>query len=240
MQIELVVSPVLYGCRSLQADHTTVAVDILRASSSICAAFSAGATEIVPLNTTEHLDVYGHQGFVIAAERNGKKLSGATCGNSPTEYQQLNLDGKRLAYSTTNGTVAILTAAKSQLLLVGAFANISALSSCIVKRGTQRLVVLCSGWKGDMSIEDTLFGGALIEKILQLDSHVELVNDAAMMASDLWNSAKDDLYAYCSKATHVHRLQRLDYDRDIRWALTPDTCPVLPYFDQDTESLKLI
>lgn len=236
MRFELILSPQLYEGRQLRDDLTVVAVDVLRASSTICAAFCSGVRLIVPLDSLEPLQDFRRQGFVLAAERNGSKVEGATCGNSPTEYLALNLDGQRLAYSTTNGTVAILRARDADSLYVGCFANLNTLADRLLQK-CNNLVVLCSGWKGDPSIEDTLFGGALQAALRAKGADIEAVNDAAMMAEDLWHAAKGDLYAYCQKATHVHRLQRLDYDRDIRWCLTPDTCPVVPCYDKGQQAL---
>ncbi|MBP5190215.1 MAG: 2-phosphosulfolactate phosphatase [Bacteroidales bacterium] len=230
MRIEVVLSPTLYDGRNIQLHHTTVAVDVLRATSAICAAFCAGADEIVPLDSLEPLPEYRERGYTLAAERNGEKISGALCGNSPTEYLSMDLRGQRLAYSTTNGTVSILRAASSERLYIGTFANISALSKMLALDKREDLVVLCSGWKGDPSIEDTLFAGALIEKMFQQGCDIHLINDAAIMAESLWREAKNDLYNYCLKATHVKRLQRLNYENDIRWALTLDTCQIVPQY----------
>lgn len=238
MQLELILSPALYDGRQLSQHHTTVAVDVLRATSSVCAAFQAGAESVLPLDSLEPLQALYEQGYTIAAERNGQKVHNAQCGNSPTEYLTMQLQGHRLAYSTTNGTVSMLRARNADKLYIGAFANITALKEKLLSDSTERLVILCSGWKGDPCIEDTLFGGALAEALAQ-HTEVELINDAAMMAVDLWQSARNNLYDYCSKATHVHRLQRLDYDHDIRWCLQLDTCNVVPRYDVDFQILVL-
>lgn len=235
MKIETILSPTLYPGRQLQTGHATVAVDVLRATTAICAAFKAGAKGIVPLASLEPLAEMHRNGYVVAAERGGKKLNLAECGNSPTEYLSMNLDGKRLAYSTTNGTVSILTALGSEPLLTGAFANITALADCLKKLPDGKgLVILCSGWEGDPSVEDTLFAGALTERLLP---DAELVNDSATMALDLWKQAKGDLYGYCQKATHVERLRRLGAEADIRFAMELDSCAVVPRYDYERKML---
>ena len=99
MKLEVVLSPALYDGRLLKEDHTTVAVDVLRATSAICAAFKSGASEIVPLDSLEKLRDYDSLGYTLAAERGGEKVNGAKCGNSPTEYLSMDLTGSRLAYS---------------------------------------------------------------------------------------------------------------------------------------------
>ena len=242
MQIEVVLSPTLYDNRQLNTDHATVAVDILRATTAICAAFQAGATSIVPLQSLAPLPHYHQQGYTIAAERNGAKVMvenvPATCGNSPTEYLSMDLHGQRLAYSTTNGTLSILIAARnSSQLYVGSFANISALSEHLMHH--DKIVVLCSGWKGDPCIEDTLFAGALCKRMTERNNSVLLVNDAALYSTDLWNMAAQDPYMFCAKATHVQRLQRMGYDNDIRFARQSDTCPVVPYARTDDDQITL-
>ena len=50
------------------------------------------------------------------------------------------------------------------------------------------------------------------------------------MAEDLWLAAKENLYDYCCKATHVQRLLRLNYEADIRWAFKRDTSTVVPQY----------
>ena len=227
-----------YDNRSLSLRHATVAVDILRATSAICAAFYSGASEIVPLDSLEPLPSFSDRGYIIAAERGGKKLEGATCGNSPTEYMAMNLAGCKLAYSTTNGTVSILRSADAERSYVGAFANISALYEALL--GEENVVVLCSGWKGEPSMEDTVFAGALVCRLMEKKDDVVLVNDAAMMAYDIWQQASKDPFAYCSRATHVHRLESFGGTAiaDTRWAFQADTCPLVPVLKEG--KLKLL
>lgn len=236
MNIEVSLSPSLFDTRVTTGNHVTVAVDILRATSVVCAAFYAGVDHIVPLDSLEPLPYYREQGYLLAAERNGVKLMDATLGNSPTKYLSLDLHGQRVAYSTTNGTVSILCGARAGRCLIGSFANISVLSEALVAECD--VVILCSGWKGDPSIEDTLFAGALIERLQRLCDNVCLVNDAAHMSLDLWHIAANDLLNYCQKATHVHRLQRLGFDDDVRWAFLNDTCPYLIAFN-DGKLIKI-
>lgn len=213
----------------LQTAEATVAVDVLRASSAICAAFMAGAEIVVPLGDLAEMERYGKIGYTLAAERNGEKVHGARCGNSPTEYLSMDLKGQRLAYSTTNGTVAIRTAAVadgSGEVMVGAFANVSALARRLQRAET--VVMLCSGWKGEPSLEDTLMGGALAERLEAEGVTVELVNDGAMMARALWERCEGDPWRLCAGATHVARLERLGCRADIDWAMGLDSCDVVP------------
>ena len=233
MRIELSLSPALYPYRTIQCGHTTVAIDVLRATTAVCAAFQAGCDEVVPLSDLESLARYRSLGYRLAAERNGCKVDitladgsveTADYGNSPTEYLRYDMHGVRLAYSTTNGTVTIVRGADADLTLVGAFANLSAL--CDRLRADRRdVVLLCSGWKQDFCIEDTLVAGAILERMSDVATPH---GDAAQMALALWQVAKDNPFDYCQRCTHVHRLYRLGAEADVRFAFESDTCPVVP------------
>lgn len=222
---ELVLSPALFPYRELK-ECRTVVVDVLRATSSICAALQAGAEEIVPLDSLEPLPTFREKGYTLAAERNGKKVGGAECGNSPTEYMKMDLHGKRLAYSTTNGTVGLIRAAEESVeTLAGCFGNISILSRYMQETGGD-WVIMCSGWKNGVSIEDTLFSGALIAELGQA---CHIVNDAGNMALSLYRHIGEaDLYNYCQRGTHIQRLQKMGCFEDIRFVFERDTCPVIP------------
>ena len=246
MRVEVSLSPALYPLRTIKDGHVTVAIDVLRATTAACAAFQAGCECIVPLNTLEALASYRSAGYLLAAERNGSKVDvdmgngvtlAAEYGNSPTEYLRHDLRGTRLAYSTTNGTLCILAAADASLTLVGAFANLSALVErlCREHRDT---VLLCSGWKGNFCVEDTLVAGAVIESLMQNGAQPSLEGDAAAMALDLWQMAKADVYGFCqTKASHVERLRGLGAEDDIQFAFHTDTCPVVPVFKDGCLSL---
>ncbi len=230
MNIEVSLSPALYPFRTLTQHHTTVAIDLLRATTAVCAAFQAGCNSVIPLSSLDELPHYRSLGYQIAAERGGSKVGDAEYGNSPTEYLRNDMTGKNLAYSTTNGTISILCAANAELTLVGSFANLSTLCEKLYLDKSD-VVLLCSGWKNDFCIEDTLVAGAIIEKMMQITSQVTLLNDASQMAMAMWQVAKEAPFDYCQRCTHVHRLYGLGAKADVEFAFRQDTCPVIPVFN---------
>lgn len=224
MKVEVSLSPALYPYRTLTERHSTVAIDVLRATTAICAAFQAGCSKIVPLDTLEELRTYRDAGFALAAERGGRKVEGAEYGNSPTEYLRTDMQGLRLAYSTTNGTRCILAASDAVHTYVGAFANLGALAARLADENLD-VVLLCSGWENNFCIEDTLVAGALIER---LGAKAEPWGDAARMALALWRAAQPSPLAYCDQCTHVARLRAFGAEADVNFAFQTDTCPLVP------------
>ena len=224
MKIEVSLTPALYPFRTITTNHITVAIDVLRATSAVCAAFQAGCDTVIPLDTLEGIGRYREHGYLIAAERGGKKVDGAEYGNSPTEYLKHDMHGVKLAYSTTNGTISILRGADADITFVGAFANLTALCERL-KQENKDTVLLCSGWQNDFCIEDTLVAGAITERLQEV---VEICGDAANMALALWQVAKDNPYGYCQRCTHVHRLDGFGAHADVEFAFKQDSCPVVP------------
>ena len=47
MLLEVSLTPALYPYRTLTSHHATVAIDVLRATTAVCAAFQAGCREVV-------------------------------------------------------------------------------------------------------------------------------------------------------------------------------------------------
>src|ERR1044071_8838835 len=100
--IEVCVSPEMMHLHDV-SDKTVVVVDILRATSCMVTAFAHGVDCIMPFAELEECRLMSQQGYITSGERNGEKVEGFDKGNSPFEYQE-EIRGKKIAFTTTNGT----------------------------------------------------------------------------------------------------------------------------------------
>lgn len=205
-------------------DHAVVVVDILRATSCMTTAFAHGIEAIAPFAKLEDCLAMKAKGFYTAGERDGKKVDGFDLGNSPFEYQEPKLKGAKIAFTTTNGTQAIAKSLGASEIIIGSFLNLSAVANHL-KTLPQNILVVCAGWKGKFNLEDTLFAGALVEK---LKNDVQPACDAPLAAQALYNQAKGDMLQFLSNSSHVKRLARLNIHKDIAFCLTEDTYAVVP------------
>ena len=205
-------------------DHAVVVVDILRATSCMTTAFAHGIEAIAPFAKLEDCLAMKAKGFYTAGERDGKKVDGFDLGNSPFEYQEPKLKGAKIAFTTTNGTQAIAKSLGASEIIIGSFLNLSAVANHL-KTLPQNILVVCAGWKGKFNLEDTLFAGALVEK---LKNDVQPACDAPLAAQALYNQAKGDMVRFLSNSSHVKRLARLNIHKDIAFCLTEDTYAVVP------------
>ena len=232
-KIETILTPALFPFRTMNDTHICVVNDILRATTSICTAISNGAKAIIPVRTIEQAKEYKDKGYLVAGERIEKTFPFADWGNSALEFTKERVCGNEIVHSTTNGTVAISIAKEGnpQEIVIGAFCNLSCLSDYLVAKG-KNVQIFCSGWKNTPALEDTVFAGALAEKLLQ-SGKFENKNDSTNLALALWREAKSDLRAYMEKASHIHRLRKYHMDDVFDYTFQIDTCNVVPKLEQN-------
>jgi 2-phosphosulfolactate phosphatase len=221
--IDVCLSPEMMHLYNVQ-DKTIVVADILRATSCMTTAFAYGVSAITPFSHLEDCLAMKPKGYFTAGERDGKKVEGFDFGNSPFEYMDKKLEGEKIAFTTTNGTLAIAKSDGAKEIVIGSFLNLSAVTDHL-KRNNNNILVLCAGWKGKVNLEDTLFAGALVEL---LKESIEPACDAPVSAQHLYNLAKTDLVGFLKNAAHVKRLNKLNIQKDITFCLTPDQYNVVP------------
>jgi len=205
-------------------DRTVVVVDIFRATSCMTTAFAHGIGSITPFAKLEDCMAMKGKGYYTSGERDGKKVDGFDLGNSPFEYMVDELKGKKIAFTTTNGTQAIAKSIGAKEIVIGSFLNLSAVVNYL-REGSNNILVVCAGWKGKVNLEDTLYAGAIVE--LLKDLYLPEC-DSPKAAQHLYNQAKHDMVDYLKDSSHVQRLAKLNIYKDIEFCLTPDQYDVVP------------
>ncbi len=228
MNIEVCYTPQAYNLFH-KDESIVVVIDIFRATSAIVTAFYNGVSKMIPVATVEEAKEYQQNGYLAAAERNGEMIEGFELGNSPFGYMNNKVKGKTIAISTTNGTQAIEASRKASKILVGSFLNLDVLCEYLAEQ-KKDVILVCAGWKNKFNLEDTIFAGAIVEK-LTTESGFEITCDSAIASKHLYNIAKQDMFEFLSNSSHRNRLAKLDLERDIKYCLTPNQCPVIPVME---------
>lgn len=228
MNIEVCYTPQAYPLFH-NPNAVVVVIDVLRATSAITTAFYNGVLKMIPVATVEEAIEYKNNGYMVAAERNGEIVEGFDLGNSPFGYMNSKIKGKTIAITTTNGTQAIEAANNASKIIIGSFLNLDAVVDYLNEE-KKDVLFLCAGWKNKFNLEDTLFAGAVAEKLI-LKSDFDTTCDSTLAAIDLYKLAKHDLPKYLANSSHRNRLAKLDLERDINYCLTPNQCPVIPVME---------
>jgi len=224
--IEVCFTPKLFPFIMTDESYIVVIVDILRATTSICAALDHGVKSMIPVAGIDEARKFKEKGYLVASERDGNVLDFADFGNSAFNFMVDEVKGKTIAYSTTNGTKAIEMAKDSEKVVIGSFINLSSLAAWLIRQ-KMNIVILCAGWKGKFNLEDSVFAGALSEKILENDDYFTDC-DSVKAAIDLWEVASNDILGYIEKASHRTRLRNLVLDDVMEYSFTLDTTSVIP------------
>ncbi len=206
-------------------NRSSVVIDVLRATTTIVQALSAGARAVVPVQSPEEA-VYRAQPFhdaLLGGERDALRIEGFDLGNSPEEYSADRVRGKTVFLTTTNGTRALHAARTAAPVWVGALVNASAAARRLIAC-QQDAVILCSGTNDQFSLEDTVCAGAILAA---LDDKAEL-DDLGLMALLIFRSHQADLPGLLRRSPHVQRLNALGLSRDVDWAVRLDITEVVP------------
>ncbi len=211
------------------SDAIVVVIDVFRATSTIATALFNGASRVIPVDSVDLCIQIGKDtGGITAGERDGKVIEGLAYGNSPAEYPRSFIAGKTLVLTTTNGTKLLHKALQSGAseVITGSFPNLSAVCNFLVAQNKQ-VILGCSAWKDRFNIEDTLFAGAVIQKVKE---HFTIHCDSSLMAEEMYRLHKHDLHQFIRQTTHWHRLASYGLEKDLEYCVTEDIANVLPVY----------
>jgi len=116
----------------------------------------------------------------------------------------------------------------AQEIITGAFSNLSAVCEHLIEM-KQNVILGCAAWKDRVNMEDTLFAGAVIQRVRD---HFSINCDSSHIAETLYKKAEKNIFDFMKKneASHYHRLMGFGLEKDIRYCLTPDLANVLPVY----------
>lgn len=227
--VEVCFTPDDYGYFKDKFDIVVV-IDVLRATTAICSAINSGVRSIIPVSTVEEALAYKEKGYIVGAERQGEVVEGFDIGNSPYSYMDPSLVGKDIVLTTTNGTRAINIASSAPAVVIGALVNLNYLVEWLVAQNKD-VLCLCSGWKDNFNLEDTICGGAIASELINTGKFTSN-EDSSVAAKYLYLSAKDNYIGFLKASSHRRRLKRLNLNKDVKFCLMPNQMDIIPILDK--------
>lgn len=212
-----------------------IAVDVLRATSTIVTALSVGAEAVQVFSDLDKLlkvsEGWSPEKRLRAGERGGAKVEGFDFGNSPLDCTPERVGGRRLFISTTNGTRALQCVESAPIVLAAALINRRAVVRYVLEKKPKTVWIVASGWEGSFSLEDTVCAGAIAHQLqLELGCTVQDLagNDETIGAIALYEQWQNQLHELLCSATHGQRLLRLGCDEDLKYCSQTDVLDILP------------
>lgn len=216
--------------------RTVVVIDVLRATTTICAALDHGARAVVVAGDIEEAtrlaQALDRREVLLAGERNLVKIPGFDLGNSPRDVTADVVKGRTLVMTTTNGTRALLATAGAREVIVASAANLEAASmraaAAIARDGD--LLILCAARDHGFGMDDAYLAGRVAVGALGGRRTRKGLNDAALVAVDLvrrYGTATDRVLAL----SHAGRdLAAIGLGDDVTYAARENAHPVLPLY----------
>lgn len=213
------------------AGKAVVVIDVLRSSTSICAALENGARGVIPTDgsgqAVEMWTKIGPETAILAGERDGVKIDNFNLGNSPAEFTTEAVAEKFIIMTTTNGTPIFGKAASAKIVLSCGLVNVGVVTDQLASAGYDTVIV-CSGRQGGFSLEDTLCGGMIIDRLETRHGVSGQLNDAASLSLLLYRSNQDNLTQAIANGEHGRFLQTIGFESDIETASRVDSIKVVP------------
>ena len=116
-------------------------------------------------------------------------------------------------------------------IITGSFPNLTSVCDYLVHQ-QQPVILACAAWKDRVNIEDSLFAGAVVNRV----EHAFSINcDSSRLAQSMYQLARPDLYDFLKSrdASHYHRLSNYGLEQDLRYCLTEDVADVLPFYENE-------
>jgi 2-phosphosulfolactate phosphatase len=144
---------------------TGIVIDVIRATTTICQALAAGYERVLcTAEVEEARELRTRLGDgILGGERKNVLIPGFDLGNSPREY--LEPKGGTLILTTTNGTRAIVSAARRcERVLVASLLNLPAVVDATRSLGRDVLVV-CAGVQRTLALDDAFVAGRIVDRL---------------------------------------------------------------------------
>lgn len=218
------------------AGRTVFIIDVLRATTTICAALAHGARGIIPVPSIEEAmklaQTLERRDVLLAGERNAVRINGFDLGNSPLEMTEAVVRGRTLVMNTTNGTRALLATPGAAHVYVAAGVNlgVAGARARTALAETGDLLVVCAGREGAFSLDDAYAAGRLLQRALDGRRTRRGLNDAALVSLALARRYGERWLRPLMACRAGRELIALGYRDDVAEAAHEDRYPVLPRF----------
>ncbi len=208
---------------------SVVVIDALRATSTMIVAFENGCSAFIPVATVEEARemVFQNPHYLLAGERGALPLEGFHLGNSPRDYRPDTVRGKVIVMTTTNGTGALVASRSGEEVFIGSFLNLQAVTERLKEAGRDVLIA-CAGEKDVFCLEDTVCGGAMIDR-LERNTAVS-GNDASRAAKALYEQCEGDIYGALCSCDWGRHLEGLGLGKDVRTCARIDSSSLVPVY----------
>ena len=194
MYIDTYFTPSAIVTNETSMNDIYIIVDVIRATTSMAVMFDRGAARVLAASSIEQAREAARlvPGRLLCGERNVQRIPGFDFGNSPVQFSQLDLSGRELVMTTTNGTRAFYACPEQSLRLAGSFYNAGAVTTyalALAKTHGCDIHIVCAGESDYFGLDDAVCAGYLVLELQRQQADIQLW-DSAYAAIALYETFK--------------------------------------------------
>jgi 2-phosphosulfolactate phosphatase len=245
IRLDVAFTPAALGPRGPDARATCIAVDVIRATTTLCVLFEGGCRRVLLAASVEAActarDALGPE-WLLAGEVGGARPPDFDFGNSPAEFSTARLDGRQLIFATTNGTVALRACLGGHAVLAGSLRNASAVAAAALAAlpaATDRpadspeVIVVCAGRDRLPAPDDTICAGYLLRRLQEVaraGGHTATLSEHAQEALALMEREEQHggLRTALAGSVAAQDIRRIGLEGDLDWCAAIDATTVVP------------
>lgn len=216
MEVHVTVSPADLR-RSRPAGRAVAVIDVVRAATTIACGLAAGCAGFLPVPSVaearRRAAALGDPPPLLGGERRGVRLPGFDLGNAPTEYTPDRVAGRRVVFSTTNGTATLAAAGGAALVVVAALVNLGAAAEVLAAQKGD-ITLAAAGAAGRPVLDDLACAGLLAREVQRRRPDARL-SDAAKAALLVGEAYQGRLLALLRESASGRALIDIGYDADL-------------------------
>ena len=219
-----------------------VVIDVLRATSTLVTMFGRGLAEALVAETVDEARrlAAARSGYLLCGEEGSLPPAGFDYGNSPSEFDGMDLTGRRAMLATTNGTGALARAAACPVVLVGALLNLGAVTEVAMGEASSAgldIIVLCAGrdYGRSFNLDDTFCAGAMVDCMLSREGERPKPSNEAVAARRIYRSYRGSARTAFREADHGASLITLSLGRDLDFCAQRDRFAVVPRLERGSD-----
>ena len=182
MQLRIFFNPVDMSAVEIQPNDIYIVIDLIRATTTLTTLFDSGATRVYSAHSLDQSQGaakrFPHR--LLCGERHGLPIAGFDYGNSPAQFAQLDLSGRELILTTTNGTRALYACPASSTRLAGCFYNAHAVTAralALAQEKESNIVIVCAAESNYFALDDATCAGYLALEIQRQYPSIETGDD---------------------------------------------------------------
>jgi len=191
VQLRIFFNPIDMSVVETHIDDIYIVIDVIRATTTLATLFDRGVARVYAANTIEQAR-NGAKLFpqrLLCGERHAQPIAGFDYGNSPAQFSQMDLSGRELILTTTNGTRAFYACPANSIRLAGSFYNARAVMThalALAQAKGSNIAIVCAAEANYFALDDATCAGYLSLELQRQHPDVK-VSDVVYAAQALYH-----------------------------------------------------